>query len=60
MSSGYKLEFAFVVYILLGSVLAMIIGEIVFVPMAFAVIGYPVYRVVRYARKHPDQNKLRP
>ena len=58
-SSGHRLEFAFAIFFLLGGLLAMVTG-LFFIPLAFAVIAYPIYRIARYARKHPSQDKLPP
>ena len=58
-SSGHRLEFAFAIFFLLGGFLAMVTG-LFFIPVAFAVIAYPIYRITRYARKHPSQDKLPP
>lgn len=58
-SSGHRLEFAFAIFFLLSGLLAMVTG-LFFIPLAFAVIAYPIYRIARYARKHPSQDKLPP
>lgn len=53
-SSGHHLEGLFVAYMLLSGLLVLITGNL-FVPIVFAIVGYPLYATIRSVRKHPDQ-----